>query len=226
MAEHPIIFSTEMVKAILDGRKTQTRRIIKPQPLKYFPEGAASNNKPPHHIWWSFIYPTKHGSDTHIYTKCPYGQVGDRLWVRETLIEYEVDDIQTRAYYEANLKPAGSHWQWRRGKLPGMFMPRWAARIFLEITNIRVERVQDISEEDAKVEGCDCSWLIFKKDESKHNKRRKQIYDKYGTPVADTSTANEQSEFAYLWDSLNAKHDYDWDKNPFVWCISFKKVEK
>ncbi|GAJ18413.1 unnamed protein product, partial [marine sediment metagenome] len=71
--------------------------------------------------------------------------VGDRFWVREGLIEYEIDDIQsTRAYYEADLKPAGFHWQWQRDKLPAMFMPKRAARIFLKITNIRVERVQDM----------------------------------------------------------------------------------
>lgn len=157
--EHPILFSTEMVRAILDGRKTQTRRIIKPQPLKYFPEGAASNNKPPRHIWWSFIYPTKHGSDTHIYRKCPYGKVGDRLWVKEDY-KYLIQ----------------------------------MARTFLEITNIRVERVQNISGPDVYNEGC------------------------------PPECASYRMWFSHLWNTINAKRGYGWDKNPWVWVIEFKSL--
>ena len=224
MVDRGILFSTEMVRAILDGRKTQTRRVIKnPQRL----ESLMLKGEGPE---W-----------------CPYGKVGGRLYIREShkLTKFKRDDEQwVRCEYRYEYEGDGSlrEYRWldipkpQRERLkriktwgkwrPPRFMYKFLARIYLEITNIRVERVQDISKEDAKAEGCNCSWLIKQANKAKHNKRREIIYEKYGTPIVDTRTANEQSEFAYLWDSINAKRGFGWDKNPWVWVIEFKRLQE
>ena len=172
MKERPIIFNTEMVKAILEGRKTQTRRVIKPQPSGII----------------------------LVWEHCPYGQVGDRLWVRETWNAGH--DGQSLPVFKAGLSAdltkeleADELWS---GWKPSIHMPRWASRITLEITEIRVERLQEITEEDAKAEGC-----------------VKQIKDGL---IFDSAI----HEYSWLWDSLNAK--YPWESNPWVWVISFKGV--
>lgn len=140
MKERPILFSGEMVRAILEGRKTQTRRVIKPQP------DSARNS-----VFVKSGFETKHGYEI----KCPYGQPGDRLWVRETWGLWDTDpkDGPERAkiFYRATDENRRDlrYQRWR----PSIHMPRWASRINLEITNIRIERVQDITEEDAKAEG-------------------------------------------------------------------------
>lgn len=187
MKERGIIFNDEMVRAIIDGRKTMTRRPIKG------------------------IRPC----DAGIYAladnaKCPYGQIGDRLWVRETFtapMEYngfkpsdlpqECDFIYREESPDYRIKELGSKW-W-----PSIHMPRWASRITLEITGVRIERVQDISEEDAIAEGID--W--------KHSPY----------PAVDT--------FMCLWTSIYGtpapgKPDYSWTANPWVWVPEFKRLEK
>ena len=186
MAEHPIIFSTEMVRAILDGRKTQTRRIIKPEP-NYMKEFGETDDNVKHNI---------------AKRVCPYGQVGDTLWVREALY---CDEKGHFGRYKADNKPVGGElplvWCWKTKHLSGRFMPKIQARIFLEITNIRVERVQDISEKDCYAEGITEDEAI-----------------KYWHDGPQPVWA-----FSDLWDSLNAKRGFGWDKNPFVWCIEFKR---
>lgn len=141
MKEHPIIFSADMVKAILDGRKAQTRRVI-----KSVAEGAS---------WlilnWNdrtqYLIPENKEA---LITKCPYGQVGDRFWVRETWCLGDDLDGQEAIYYKAS-KPDIGEYIWK----PSIFMPRWASRITLEITEIRVQRVQEITTDDAIAEGID-----------------------------------------------------------------------
>ena len=188
MREHPILFSTEMVKAILEGRKTMTRRIIKPQPVmvngyyRWQPKAGYDIN-------------LEHLNINLTNKLCPCGQVGDRLWVRETwadgmnvpvLIIYKAD----KAWTDVKIK-------WR----PSIFMPRWASRITLEITDIRVERVQEITEEDAKAEGTTPSIVGSDRE-----------YLKY------------RAGFMTLWDKLNAKRGYSWESNCWVWVVSFKVV--
>ena len=205
MAEHPIIFSTEMVRAILDGRKTQTRRIIKEIPA-YYVLGNRPKSYEEHE--YAFLdmadpigtYPT--------YTKCPYGQVGDTLWVREALY---CDEKGHFGRYKADNKPVGGElplvWCWKTKHLSGRFMPKIQARIFLEITNIRVERVQDITLEDVIAEGIkDVNKCVYNDDN-----------------VFKCDHHDTVNKFKKLWDSLNAKRGYGWDKNPFVWCIEFKR---
>lgn len=185
MKERPILFSGEMVRAILDGRKTQTRRVIKPQPPESVSEG---------------------------YTTyfCPYGIPGDRLWVRETFApRLDVDPITelARARHYAMYKADGGdphdpmHWHPYDKWIPSIFMPRWASRITLEITNVRVERVQDISVSECRAEG------IPQASFSSQTDRDAQVH----------------GEFMQLWDSINAKRGYSWESNPWVWVIEFKR---
>jgi hypothetical protein len=196
----PIIFSTDMVRAILDGRKTQTRRVIKPQPTDC-----------------GLVWRTACGGDFAAWEddgvtldegcqrKCPYGQPGDLLWVRETWAKNEVYPIRDREagdyIYKADLAKDGRT-KYAATWKPSIHMPKWAARLFLEITDIRVERVQDISEEDAEKEGAE---EMFVNPLNLGDKRKSFIFG-----------------FTCLWDSINAKRGYSWDNNPWVWVIGFR----
>lgn len=180
MKERPIIFSTEMVRAILNDRKTQTRRVIKPQPLSLNPylRGNASIE---------IDIGQKHKPQ---WIKCPYGQPGDRLWVRESW-HIDEDDPQN-PYYKAEEKHPEIFPKWNSP----IHMPRWASRITLEITKVRVERLQEISEYNALKEGCQ-SELMF----------------------------SARTNFIGLWNSLHKK-EYRWEDNPWVWVVSFKRVKE
>ena len=204
--ERPIIFSTEMVRAILDGRKTQTRRAIKPQP-----KDANQRYDLPEWELWGGGYP-EHGKRV----RCPYGQPGDRLWVRETwavaplAIHYRAGNDFKSFPDEPRLYDYASTQGWR----PSIFMPRWASRITLEVIDVRVERVQDISDADALAEG---------------------IY-RYSDHAAWTYTWNHdmpphyygKAVFAFraLWDSINSRRGYGWDINPWVWVVEWAKWRK
>ena len=185
MKERPIIFSCEMVRAVLDGRKTMTRRVVVPQP-EY---GAY-----PHHDEADGVAFANPGS-FHKYRFLP----NDHLWVRETWYcdnPSRAQDILSRGeglYYKATEEHPGIFPKWR----PSIFMPRWASRITLEITDIRVERLQHISEKDAVKEG-----LI--------------------SDEINQITAAEN--FENLWDSINGKK-YPWASNPWVWVIEFRRIE-
>lgn len=187
MKEKPIIFSPEMVRAILEDRKTQTRRVIKSQPpANYHSPGFLIN------ATWAFHKPSQ-GHIPHI-VKCPYGQTGDRLWVRETWAQKDRGQILTKADYNELVKVVGLPEvpiKWR----PSIHMPRWASHITLEITEVRVEGVQQIGANDACAEG-----------------------------IGDFGRSTPQKQFALLWDSLNAKRGYGWKTNPWVWVISFKRI--
>lgn len=186
MKERPILFSAPMVRALLDGRKTQTRRIVKfPHP----PEGWHVNN-------------------------CPYGQPGDRLWVREsgwerpyrtTKMMREGADTWPRFAYAADDWSDNDRADFKAFGFkprPSIHMPRWASRILLEITGIRVERLQDISEEDARAEGCEVPAIIY--------------------PDEPHSAYSYVEQYRLLWESINGPGS--WDANPWVWCISFRRI--
>lgn len=156
MTERPILFSGPMVRAILDGRKTQTRRIVKPQPHEecgpievghYHPTviDRHGDEQPGAEIFGAYSLDGEWGA------KCPHGQPGDRLWVREAFAladDYEVDRVLNPGgvFYRATHSPADDTSRWR----PSIHMPRWASRLTLEVTDVRVERVQDISEKAQK----------------------------------------------------------------------------
>ncbi|MCK3279179.1 morphogenetic protein [Escherichia coli] len=216
MTERGMIFNGEMVRAILDGRKTQTRRIMKlqPKPSKSRPgDFWFSSKKLESMVHVSDLAPGNSPiADYHLFIQehcCPFGAVGDRIWVRETWARYNIDqnshDIAYRATTPADWPEEG---RWR----PSIHMPRWASRILLEITSVRVERLNAISEEDAEAEGIDMEALYDSQD----------CYD----CIADhnmTGRPTVTGAFKYLWESIYGEEG--WKFNPWVWVIEFKRVE-
>jgi hypothetical protein len=199
MKETPILFSTPMVQAILDDRKTQTRRVVKPQPV----ERKA-------HDGYKFLHiPNTGAVDSFVGNKCPYGQVGDVVWVRETW-QHSLNpneycykaDTDNPIYLDKN-------WKWK----PSLHMPKAACRLFLKITNIKVERLQDISEDDAVVEGVEKHLHGFKK-YTNHNPSSIAVYD--------VCMKDAKSSFETLWQSINGAES--WNNNPWVWVIEFQKL--
>ena len=213
--ELPIIMTAESVRGILDGRKSMTRRVIKPQPSEYVratvaPQELAGKPKKhsepyfdayaggPYWCWWD-EYDRQAGD----WIKCPYGKPGDRLWVREAWADgsdFGAPERQ-KAFYRADRPRDPDDFTW---KTP-IFMPRWASRITLEITGASVERVQEIGLDDVLSEG---------------------ISEQHSAEHADEYWRERTGEkFVELWDSINAKRGFGWDNNPWVWVISFKPLE-
>ena len=200
MNEHPILFSTEMVKAILDGRKSQTRRVIK------LPKDCTR-------VQQDYLL----SFNRNTFNISPYGQVGDRLWVRETHYRFgywakngftktgkqkwtfKADSNEVYYMDSPPLEDAQKpHERNVRGlfKRPSIFMPRWASRITLEITEIRVQRLQSITKIDANAEGFfSLSMMQW-----------------------------ETMMFQRYWDIINGKK-YPWESNPWLWAISFKRIK-
>ena len=218
MKQRPIIFNTEMVKAILDGRKTQTRRILKVPKNGRIKPGTVVHSNGVISICFD-----QSGCAEWKMLKCPHGKIGEHLWVRETWAteKYcdnkkpsELHGIETIWFLsDGDYNGIGTHTQ---GKTrPSIFMPRWASRINLEITDIRVERVQDIKERDCEAEGIEVAESIGDYAGTLWTAR---------TGKATFSFFDAQSAFQYLWDSINAKRGYGWESNPHVWIIEFKKV--
>lgn len=182
MKERPILFSTPMVRAILDGTKTQTRRVVKSRTDK---------NMGPRCV----LLPNELAGEVNAgdYTNCPYGHPGDHLWVRETFLTVDGHRAFYRADYNHNPKGDKEHgivWT------PSIHMPRWASRITLEITAIRVEKLNDISGADAVAEGV-----------------RSRLPDN-GVAV---------SEYRDLWEQINGSGS--WSANPWVWVIEFEVIK-
>ena len=192
MKERPILFSAPMVRAILDGRKTVTRRLVKPNPHKV--DGGVPFGDAP--AW-------AHAEPGSAVMRCPYGVRGDRLYLRETwAAPHAYDHLpprlipqDARIHYAATEDRGGLLWR------PSIHMPRWASRILLEITAARVERLQDISEADARAEGA-------------------PAYRLPAHPVFDDRP--HVLGYAQLWDSINGAGS--WDANPWVWVIEFKRT--
>lgn len=196
MKERPILFSAPMVRALLAGTKTQTRRIAKPVRHpdlgNVYTPGALVLEHEPQHV---------------IERCCPYGQPGDRLWVRETFGHFERNenfkpgcDVFFRADGNClELEP------WR----PSIHMPRWASRILLEITDVRVERLQDISREDAQAEGCD------------HNDPCDHV--RHSCASIGCQGPDYRVGYRQLWEQINGAGS--WAANPWVWAITFRRVE-
>ncbi|BEO13072.1 hypothetical protein SMQC17_11020 [Serratia marcescens] len=224
MKERPVIFNGEMVRAILDGRKTQTRRVIK-----------LSHER-------GMVNPVIRGRNGEISsiscrlapTLCPFGQVGDRLWVRETFADvnteggpaftYRADQglkfcLDDESPVDYDRYPGKSFAMWcsdlwngedGHGWTPSIHMPRWASRITLEITDVRVERLNDISESDAKSEGVKPAGDMLP-----------DYPDTFLTPNGDFATA--KVAFQRLWQSIYGEES--WGDNPWVWVIEFRRLE-
>lgn len=189
MKERPILFSAPMIRAILNGTKTQTRRVAKLTANGHVKE-------PGGHRRW-------HTADFDARLACPYGQPGDRLWVRET---WAHDDEDNALFYRADVGQGGDADDWERNRLdgapryrwrPSIHMPRTASRITLEITSVRVERLQDISRGDAMAEGC---------------------------PFPNMAKGDDPRQwFRGLWESINGPES--WQADPLVWVVEFKRLE-
>ena len=202
MKERPILFSGPMVRAILDGSKSQTRRVMKPQP-EWVNENAGCGIATGGGIMPSPRNDWLHWRGSRLFRpepRCPYGLPGDRLWVRETWrVSSAHDSLPPKSIpvgdgieYAADKTP-----DYLLGKSrPSIHMPRWASRILLEITDVHVERVQDISDRDARDEGAE------------------QIGDCEGAYVAG---------FRRLWESINGPDS--WSANPWVWVVEFRRIE-
>jgi hypothetical protein len=178
-----------MVRAILDGRKTQTRRVVKPQP------NAGPNGKM---VDLGGGFGLLDGDLSGEWV-CPYGQLGDQLWVRENFVlPHRHDGDSAAALGSAyavvvTFPPPGDEPRQNYGRIrPSIHMPRWASRLTLEITDVRVQRVQEISAEDAAAEGFPSEQM------------------------------DSRENFANLWRELNAARGYGWDVNPFVWALTFR----
>ncbi|HBY4322464.1 TPA: hypothetical protein MIU07_19485 [Klebsiella pneumoniae] len=207
MTERGMIFNGEMVRAILDGRKTQTRRPIKWKQTRFTEIGEREDGSK-----WPWSEDAEHACD--FWHPCPFGAVGDRIWVRETwqaIHDYcdENGHVDERRYARSIPRHRGNYWHpvyeeawgnesredrefpWR----PSIHMPRWASRILLEITDVRVERLRSMSQDDARAEGV----------------------------IAASGPMEAGLAFRELWDSIYGEES--WKANPWVWVISFERVE-
>ncbi len=221
MKYHPILFNGEMVRAILDGRKTQTRRVVKPQPWCNDVGQWLWNRRRDEQIPFHPDLSEEHYPGTKLQHVCPYGVPGDRLWVREAFaLVRETRSLSNPKRNPSHLfrqtklpqwpQPEDQRTIWKAdGPIelvdggqpkwkPSIHMPRWASRITLEVTDIRVERVQDISEKDAIAEGL------------------KLLQGGIRTEFAELWNS-------ILWNSINAKRGYGWDVNPWCWVVEFRK---
>lgn len=240
-SERPILFSAPMVRALLDGRKTQTRRVVKPSrawPIG-FVGGAGDQNDPSCYgfedlnsgQWWTLA-----ADSISNQIPCPYGAPGDRLWVREAwrvgkphdataprdilppLVErgkgvtvlYQAGgwrSVGPRDREEPVYRDDAPMPEWAGKARPSMFMPRAFSRITLEITIVRIERLDRITEEDAEAEGAAPAWLDADDNETVHA-AAKPTY---------------RQGFARLWRDING--DESWGTNPWVWVVEFKRIE-
>lgn len=239
--ERPILFNSAMVRAILSGQKTVTRR-----PLKGNQIPSLSKSDSPEHQWiavvqdhpqWGFAAfgatEQECAAELAMYGGCPYGRAGDRLWVRETWYcdhdevmrgpYLKPDDLDigearedgTLVYAADGLTPYEAEQPtWK----PSIHMPRWACRILLEITDVRVERLQDISEEQAVDEGLSWEGEVNGKTFYTHAPKTYPpgSHQQFGVSGTDAISA-----FRNLWNTTGG----DWDANPWVWCVSFKRVQ-
>lgn len=251
MKERPILFSAPMVHALLDGRKTQTRRVVKPQP-RMGVKGDGSVISDDYFVWDDtlrkpFCLPMVPMLRLEMVEQCPYGYIGDRLWVREnwhiegrSTIGDSPESIVCIAYRPCSQRAVAGGWSQdsrefnrptkemvcpttptfkKDGSIrwfPSIHMPRWASRLSLEITEVRVQRLQDISDEDAESEGvdtecpgrCSVGWV----NDVPGGRECPQPF------CGDSPVAH----FKRLWESINGPGS--WEKNPWVWALSFKVV--
>lgn len=216
--ERPILFTGEMVRAILDGTKTQTRRVVKVAGLDFI-AGLGDDRLDPRNWgyddengdWWTLMP----GKDSR-GIRCPYGVPGDLLYVRETwalpeaqtrflakiwaetygAVWYQADDPMGTKMHHGPMRSLHRESRWR----PSIHMPKRFARIWLRVTDVRVERVQEISEEDALAEGvAECFYV--------------------GEGLA-------RQRFRDLWNRINRRRGFGWDTNPWVWVVNFERVDR
>lgn len=233
MKARPILFSAPMIRALLAGTKTQTRRAMRPQPVWQPNYGAAVGmngawiyGSPAAHglgsgDCWSVVFNEDHqrrACTSEAYgwgarAGCPYGVPGDLLWVRETLgvraegLVYVADDELASDLTEDRAADVWNRYVHEDGpdihptNVPSIFMPRWASRLTLRITDVRVQRLQELSEADAKAEGAQPILV-----------------------PPDGGSCPYTEGFRDLWDSINGSGA--WETNPFCWCLSFIAIQR
>lgn len=245
MKERPILFSGAMVSAILQGHKQQTRRVVYAL-QKDRPTLSILQRYPPPH---SELPPVGYSWGL---TNWRNAKPGDRLWVRETYAIVEVDGTHV-SIARAERMPAGktladtdgglesiqvspetAAWAAKRVDTerwkPSIYMPRWACRLVLEVTAVRVERLQDISEADAIAEGVErnCDGLAAHPDcppcRAAGKCQAEGEYIDYGWGGDGFPAESATASYGSLWDSLNAERGYGWKVNPYVWVISFRRA--
>lgn len=203
----PIIFSGPMVNAILDNRKVQTRRVI--NHLLGF--GRITDFGKTDTAGYDWHFRDRRGlwhdvSYEKVLSCCPFGQLGDLLWVRESLCLWPGDLFYAADDAFCEIKD----WDWfesfRSATCPSIFMPKWASRLTLQLTDIQVEHLQDIDVEDAFQEGYPLSWANATADGEHYPQAIEWFYD--------------------LWDGINAKRGYGWHVNPWVWALTFEIAER
>lgn len=200
MKEHPILFSAPMIRAIIAGRKTQTRRIIKPQPAQKVVDVEKRNGKTVAIPYWQAAGLWNEDK----YITFPFGNIGDILWVRERL-EWEGEFGWQYAADHTAIEITGEpHSILFRDKIniPSIHMPRQVSRITLKIVDLRAQRLQDISEKDAKAEG---------------------VGSKDTVTIQQATTPTYKKAFEFYWNFINGKK-HPWSSNPWVWVISFEKI--
>lgn len=213
MKDRPILFSAPMVRAILAGTKTQTRRVVKPQPSGFVGgPGVTLTNGLPDPLLPLDETVEPYGREI----RCPYGQPGDRLWVRETWA-YGIHALSSRNAEREGPWVYSADAAAEQGRLgdcwrPSIHMRREASRITLEVTVVRVERLQEISEADAVAEGIEPFTDFLP---SGHWRR-------YDAAALAGYTSSPTDAYASLWESINGPGS--WDANPWVWAVEFKRV--
>lgn len=211
MKERPILMSAPMVRAILNGTKTQTRRVVKPQPQFMELGGGPAFLLPRQKQWERYGYVT---FDRAAQACSPYGQPGDRLWCKETWCTPECWDNVKPTDLDPAKVPIDYAADFERdtiilGRLrPSIFMRRWMSRITIEVVSVRVERLQDISEEEAEAEG---------------------VEESLGTPQVECDgqvlhypDASFVRSYRKLWDQINGPGA--WELNPWVWVVEFRRI--
>ena len=191
--ERPILMNGEMVKALLAGSKSQTRRLMKPQPFKLC--GIT--------YWKDFSW-CPGANQPDIASHCPLGIAGSHLWVRETWQDGEFAQNEPKGPVYRATDPnweTCEGWKWK----PSIFMPRSASRITLEILEVRVQRLQDITDGDAFAEGVGTAM------------------DR--VPAALNYPGKWINLYQELWDSLNSKRGFGWTANPYVWALTFRRIK-
>lgn len=218
MTERPILFSDSMVRAILVGTKTQTRRVIAGARGAFWDHRSYTGT-----VERDGVLRFREGSEGTIVhgspeVRCPYGAVGDQLWVREAWSYYGGDEylyqrdpiaVSFRASDDFGGRPIpGGRWR------PSIHMPRWASRLTLEVTSVRVERVQSISEDDARAEGVARAGGFMS---------TSSCWMNCGSDGPSFTTA--RGSFMSLWDSINGEREgCSWADDPWVWVVGFRRV--
>ena len=223
----PILFSTPMVQALLDGRKTQTRRVVKPQSNQrdWLTDSLLNSatitligNSNSNGFGVQLGHPL---GGPLAFINCPYGQPGDVLWVRETWAP--IMDINDRKLlpdtycFAADLDGSPVAWDWK----PNIHMPKKACRLFLKVKSVRVERLQEISQNDCVSEGIE-QLLMSRMQLASAGSKRWRNYSK--KPELFNEAVKPYQSFCTLWQSINGPES--WDANPWVWVVEFERTEK